>query len=148
VVIYFTRTSNIFPAGTDRPTKVSCTIVDLWADIYFWDLPINMQERPSSEGAAQRLAFLLRIRETRFQTSDQWQIILICVWFLSMHPRKCQDSAVGGANPCVWGPLELEDQGVVDKEACTVHTTNIISQLQFFAACFLISCVDNVFWFT
>jgi hypothetical protein len=58
---------------------------------------------------------------------------------------------VVGANMCVREPLEVKREenggegGVAEKEAYTVHTTKINSELLYFAACCLISCVDNVF---
>jgi hypothetical protein len=54
--------------------------------------------------------------------------------------RKPVAHAVIGANLCARDPLEVtgkgirEVGGVTDKEACTVHTINIISQRQYFVA--------------
>jgi hypothetical protein len=52
---------------------------------------------------------------------------------------------------CARDPLEVKGKGirgvggVADKETCTVHTINIISQRQCFVTRCLISCVCNVF---
>jgi hypothetical protein len=56
-----------------------------------------------------------------------------------------------GANLCARDPLEVKGHGIrgleggAGKEAYTVHTTNIISQRQYFAARCLSSYVTNVF---
>jgi hypothetical protein len=58
---------------------------------------------------------------------------------------------VVGANLCSRDPLELKDKGIkavggiADKEAYTVHTTNIVSQRQYIVARCLSSYVGNVF---
>jgi hypothetical protein len=55
------------------------------------------------------------------------------------------------ANLCVRSPLDVKDKGIrgvggtVDKDTCTVHTINIISQWQYFVARCLSSYVGNVF---
>jgi hypothetical protein len=60
-------------------------------------------------------------------------------------------STVVGANLCPRDPLEVKGKvvigtgGVADKEAYTVHTINIISQLQYFVSRCLSSYVGNVF---
>jgi hypothetical protein len=65
--------------------------------------------------------------------------------------NKIPPSAVVGANLCVRRPVRSKRQGdhrggrVADKKACTVHTTNIISQRQYFVARCLSSYVGNVF---
>jgi hypothetical protein len=57
---------------------------------------------------------------------------------------------VAGKKPCVSCPSEVKCKGVSwvggtrDKDACTVHPTNIVSQLQHFVA----RCLGKCFWFT
>jgi hypothetical protein len=59
--------------------------------------------------------------------------------------------AVVGANLCSRDPSEVKGKGirgvgaVADKEAYSVHTVDIISQRQYFAARCLVSYVGNMF---